>query len=637
MPAAIEIFIPCIMGFIVLCLPGISISLWLSTKRHDLFEHLADVIGLSISFSALLGLIAFLADWHFSATGLLILEVILGVFTIAGLVHYRKSSRQPLFTTSKQDNATTPSSMVSFLILASVFIAILAWRFYQIHSLVLPAWVDSLHHVLITKHIQQNGGIPRTLAPDLPIPFYYHFAFHLVTALFATLAKLPPHQATLWLGQVLNAAIALSTYRLAQSLWGDWRRSGFAAASVGFISQMPAYYVSWGRYTLLTGLVLLPLAMATALDITKNKSKIASTLRLALLTCGTLLSHYFAALLLVIFLGILMVKSLHHERKQKTSLVHSRWLSLGMGAFLGAVASSPWLVRVWHYAGSEINLTPVLTSQSIHSVYFPEYTSYLWRMLGPQRNYLLVALATLGIAMGWATAKRREFILWSLLLGILSLPLGLRIRPFRPDHTIIVLFLPVTLLASDFLFTCGDLLRRGRYNRVADGLLGATLFVLLAWGLIETRSIINPTTILATSEDMRAMEWIVKNTPSETRFFINVTPWQYGTYRGVDGGWWIPILTGRWALLPPVLYATGGRDYIYKVNALAEQASQIHGCSPQFWQLIQQVSITHIYIVEGRGSLQPDSLQNCIFVESVYSRGKTFIYQVKDQNTDAKD
>ena len=637
MPAAIEIFVTCFMGFIVLCLPGISISLWLSTKKHDFFEHLADVIGLSISLSALLGLVAFLADWHFSATPLIILEVALGLFAVAGIVRYRKSSRQTLFTTGERNNATMSSSMVSFLILASVFIAILAWRIYQIRSLVLPAWVDSLHHVLIVKHIQQNGGIPRTLAPDLPIPFYYHFAFHLITALFATLAKLPSHQATLWFGQVLNAAIALSTYRLAQSLWGDWRRSGFAAASVGFISQMPAYYVSWGRYTLLTGLVLLPLAMATALDIVENKPRIALTLRLALLTCGTLLSHYFAALLLVIFLGILMVKSILHDRKQKISLVHSRWLYLGIGALLGAVVSGPWLGRIWHYAGSEINLTPVLTTQSIQSVYFPEYTAYLWRMLGPQRNYLLVALAAFGMAMGWATAKRREFILWSLVLGILSLPLGIRISPFRPDHTVIVLFLPVTLLASDFLFACGDLLKKGGFTRIADGLLGAALMALLAWGLVETRSIINPTTILATSEDMQAMEWIVKNTPSEARFFINVTPWQYGTYRGVDGGWWIPILTGRWALLPPVLYATGGRDYIYKVNALAGQASQIHGCSLEFWQLIQAEGITHVYIVEGRGSLQPDTLQDCIFVELVYSGGKTYIYQVKDQNISLKD
>ncbi len=249
-------------------------------------------------------------------------------------------------------------------------------------------------------------------------------------------------------------------------------------------------------------------------------------------------------------------------------------------------------------------------------------------MLGPQRNYLLVALAMLGVVIGWIMARRRDVLLWSLALGILSLPLGIRISPFRPDHTVIVLFLPITLLASDFLFTAGNLVKSAGFARIADMSLWACVASLLAWGWVETHSIVNPTTILATSADVQAMEWISKNTPVEARFFINVTQWQYGTYRGVDGGWWIHILTGRWVFLPPVIYATGEREYILSVNALAEQASQIQACTPEFRRLIQKVGFTHIYLVEGRGALQPEALQDCAFVELIYSDDAVFIYKV---------
>jgi cell shape-determining protein MreD len=41
-----------------------------------------------------------------------------------------------------------------------------------------------------------------------------------------------------------------------------------------------------------------------------------------------------------------------------------------------------------------------------------------------------------------------SFALWSLALAALAMPWGVALRPFRPDHFAIVLFLPVALLGA---------------------------------------------------------------------------------------------------------------------------------------------------------------------------------------------
>ena len=110
----------------------------------------------------------------------------------------------------------------------------------------------------------------------------------------------------------------------------------------------------------------------------------------------------------------------------------------------------------------------------------------------------------------------------------------------------------------------------------------------------------------------------------------NVTHWQYRTYRGEDGGWWIMPLTRRETLLPPVLYVMGARDYVDKINNFAETASQLQDCSTEFWELVQEAGVTHIYVVEGRGSLQPEGLEDCAGLSLVYAKDGVAIFEVGD-------
>jgi hypothetical protein len=142
--------------------------------------------------------------------------------------------------------------------------------------------------------------------------------------------------------------------------------------------------------------------------------------------------------------------------------------------------------------------------------------------------------------------------------------------------------------------------------------------------------VINSSTILATEADLEAIEWIDANLPPEARFLINVTHWQYGSYRGVDGGWWITPLTRRMTSLPSGLSGMGDQEYVEGVNAIAAQVNTMVGCSAEFWELARANSYSHVYLRQGQGAIQPDQLESCPGVELIYESRGVFLYSIKD-------
>lgn len=632
-------------GVLVLCLPGLAWLAFFWDPEQDTFERLAEAIGLSVALSALIALLAAMIGLQLTP-GLVALVYIL--FASAGLITLRRWWRERTWggDNSYSDNreSTHPESRTQtgflnsihtygklvYLILALVFLVVLMWRFHQIRDVVLPLWVDSVHHVQIVILFLENGGIPNSFEPYMPVPFYYHFAFHAVVALFSFVSRLSPQDAVLSLGQVLNAAIALSVYRLGKALWGDWRRAVLSALLLAFVTQMPAYYVTWGRYTLLTGMLMLPLIMASALDMINkgvNKSRLFT---FGLLIAGILLTHYFAAALLAIFLVILGIQVLIQNLHNKSKPLWSTWLPMLVAALLGFAAASPWLIQMWGYARGGVEVVAIQpTTESINALYFPKYLEYLWRLLGPYRNQLLLFAALPGLVITVIRRGTRVFGVWTIILALLSLPIGFYVAPFRPDHAAIVLFLPTAMMIAELLVSIVDW---RQFEKLAAAKIGFVLFItaiLLGWGIYETRSVINSTTILADRNDVEALGWIGENTPPDSRFGINVTHWQYGSYRGVDGGWWITPLTGRLALLPNGLYGMGDREYVEQVNEVAGMFTQVSGCSPEFWDIVQSEGLTHLYLNASRGGIKPDDFIDCPGVEMIFQNQSVYLYKIE--------
>jgi hypothetical protein len=302
-----------------------------------------------------------------------------------------------------------------------------------------------------------------------------------------------------------------------------------------------------------------------------------------------------------------------------------------IGSSGGLALASPWLV---HVASS---IAPLLSlhggagwagSESVRLEVFNRF-SYTLTLISPPRMWLVMASAVWAmIASRLRQPAVRLLLAWALILAVLSNEWLWRIAPLRSDLLLLSLFVPLNVLAAIGIVRLRRLIhpaaRRWRIAWPSIVLAG-----LLAWGAAETVSIINPVTILAQAEDVEAADWVKYHTPPEARFAINVAHWG-SFYRGVDGGWWLPLLSQRATILPPgIFYAFSTKQpYVQAVHTAAEQISLVDGCTPYFWWVMRQQQITHIYVSGQGGSLNAAWLNTCAGIERVYANRRVTIYRV---------
>ena len=601
---------------LLLFLPGLALLLWLSADGRDALERAADALGISLSFIALIGMIYFFAGLHFTSLSIYLFYgvcfIAVAAALLGGRVHF---SRQ---------------NLLNFLLILLAAVVMIAWRLVQARTLVFPAWVDSVHHVLIVQKILDAAGIPQTLGPELAVPFTYHYGFHITTALFSFISGLQPLNAVLWFGQVINALVALGIYRLSKSLWHSKRKAGIAALFVTFAFQMPAYYLTWGRYTLLTGLLVLLPAMAAVVDLLVNGKGRQAVLRLALLTAALALIHYMALLFLGLFMGCVLMERLFvmltQFRSPQGKQLWWAWRWSVIAALAGLLVAAPWLLRMLRSQQAVTTIAVNLPSKEGFTSSF----NYILYLMGPIHNYILLGIAALGLILVWFQKKSRGFAAWTTLMILLSLPWGLQLGPFRPDHFAIVLFIPASLLlANGLVWVFDGLSRRFKKPALFNAALGVVVTAGLLWGAWKTVDILNPVTVLADQSDLAAIDWIKENTPSDARFLANTTVWQFASYRGVDGAYWITPLTRRYSVAMPALYGYAAPDQRTLWMDWIERASKLSACDEAFWSLVTEANLDYLYLHTGKGSLQPDQVLNCTGILPLYHQDGVWIYRLK--------
>jgi len=601
------------IAILVLVFPGLAVTLITRRDQRDMVEKLADTIGLSVALVALLGMIFFFLDWRFSGV-------------LVGLI-FTSLAAFSFYLLYKRRNELKKKHLFWLIGTGLILLGVIGFRFYQAKSLVFPAWVDSVHHVLITQKILDVGGLPKTLAPEMDVPLYYHYGFHIISALFSWISHLEPVQAVLWFGQVINGLVVLGIYRLSKALWRQTIPAILAALLVGFAFQMPAYYLTWGRYTLLTGLLVMLPAMANAYELVMRGFSKQIAARLILLTAGLVLVHYLALYYFGFFLaGLVLVRAVGWYREndqdsRKKLLISIIQLTSMVG--IGILIASPWLLRMLQAHASQVTVQIVLPKAENLNSY--EYILYL---LGPTHNYFLMGGAFLGLILVWWQKNNRAFAFWTTLMALLAFPWGFRFGPFRPDHMAIVLFIPASILLSYAWVWLSGLIQRRVHIYAGFALLIIGIFGMLGWGFWQTRNVINSVTILADQADWDAIQWIDKKTPAQARFLTNTTKWQFNTYRGVDGGYWILPLTGRFATALPSLYGYADVEQQTQWINWMERTSVVHACDDGLWSLVRDAHLTHIYIHEGKGSLQPSAMIDCPNIEVVYTQNGVWIYEV---------
>jgi hypothetical protein len=176
-----------------------------------------------------------------------------------------------------------------------------------------------------------------------------------------------------------------------------------------------------------------------------------------------------------------------------------------------------------------------------------------------------------------------------------------------------------------------------RQQAVAHGLTAALLVVVVGWGLYDQRDLLNPDSQLFTPADAAAMEWIDQQTPPDALFLVNsFFAYGGGVAVGSDGGWWIPLLTGRASTLPPVTYGTERGptpDYRVQVNQVIKDIQAAGTLTAAGVEQMRHHGIDYVY--SGAHVGQPDRFDPALLARTpgldvVYNQDGVVIARVAD-------
>ena len=636
-------------GVILFILPGLALLTLALPKKIDLvwIEKIALASGLGFVIYPIAYLWSSIVGLKSGPIFAWVLPGLSLVVFILRLVRVKPKDLLAELKTGVRKSITIDNLVLFFLLVLLAFS-----RFWSVRSIPIPLWGDSYQHSLIAQLLVDNRGLFQSWQPYTDLTsFSYHFGLHTLVAGFHYLTRLSIPQSLLWFGQILNILAVISIVPLALRIQRSSWSVLLSILLVGFLFDMPMFYTNWGRYTQLTGQVILALVIWIAWHTFEADHMDWKAIFLSWLALGGLaLTHY--RVLVFAIAGILAV-GLFQLRKGLAIRLSVKALLMAAGAFS---LYSPWLINL--FAGkiptiliANINVTAALTSNPAQlSEPIGKLTSYL-----PALAWIFIPLAIF-----WGIWKRQRGVavitLWMTLVYLSANPHLLRLPG---THLItnfaifIAAYIPAGILLAGVFAWLIDLGsgKIGKLMKMQPSIPAASAFkiiiaviivVLALWGFNRRLSDLDPSSFaLASVPDLQAAEWIKTNTPAEAKFLINSFPFNtYGDIAGSDGGWWLPVLTKRQTTLPPqnVLSEQGVTpDFREQVNYLTEQIQSQGINSPEVMRSLKERGITHVYVGQKRGSVNSpvellppaELLQNPNF-QPVYHQDLVWIFEIRE-------
>lgn len=676
---------------ILLCMvPGLGIASWLAPSRTPPLAMAGHAIGWSV-ISLTLGL-WILTPLHWSsALGPLLFAVGGGSFFVWHLQRRRRrigrlgrASERPTGTFARErpgegdpaavhtpdgaDQSAIPTGRATgrgdrhgHRLLASrgsggwpaiagiATLGALALRMIHARNLTVPMWVDSPQHVWIVQRILAEGGLPATYGPLIPSQaFDYHFGFHAVAAVAAWSSGAAAPLATLVAGQVLSALSGLAVYLLTRELTRSDRAAAVAAVLVGLVTSYPTYYVTWGRYPELAGLVVLPAAFASVRSALESDWRwrdlaASSVAGGALILIHPRVAIFTAALITAWFItrGIRPrpprgspepSSGEHHEGEARVrAWLHGAPLSHAIGRLMvlggGAVALvSPWLTAMWTLHRSQTVL-PSVTAPS-HAI-----TSFPLDLVVAGDDRYLAGLALLGLLIAVYRQPRlaATLILWSGIVLIAADPplLGLPINLWVNANSIaIAAFVPIVVLVGSLVEEIAASLGE-RSRRPLRRLALPVLILALAGSRFPTMvGIVSPCCGLIGPGDSEAIAWVRDNTPAEAKFVIDGYIWQDRIWAGSDAGYWLPVLADRATTLPPLFYAVGPEQSVRLIQETAAQISQAAADPSALARTARANGAAFVFVGSRGGRLDPVRLAHSEEFRLLYRSGGAWVFAV---------
>lgn len=600
----------------LLFIPGAA-ALAVARSSYRGLDRAGVALGLSIGLVPVLLLWSGLLGVAWSAAGVRIALLVAAAYVAWRALGDRRGKKVASAQTERTAHAAHAAHAP---VAAAVAILLLALVLRSMDGLAIavPAWVDGYHHTLIAQKILDVAGVPSDLRPWLAVDrFYYHFGFHAVAAGLVWLSGVQTSDAVLLIGQTLIALITLPTWVFARRLTGSRWAATFAGAVPATLYWFPAYFVTWGRYTQLAGLVILPIALIVLWDaIIDPRRGSASAWRIALASIaasGLVLIHYRVAVFYAIGAVIALAGACAFNRRPVETTL--RWSGV---ALLGGALVAPWLSR--HLLDGVRAMESVTQSWYRWDPEANDVPSWLFT-IGDNRVWLAVGAIGLIAALlsGRAAALGTAIVLALAALAANPAAIGLPSSWMLPSFAVAIsLFLPVAIGAG---FVVSEVLRalgledgesgaaaRPMSARLQAALAAAALVIALAgtWrmhvvfedGRPSYRPMRNQErTEIFTSEDRAGMEWVRNNTAPDAGFLVSTGHWQLGSYRGLDGGYWLPLLTGRRASAPAALYNYGQVDDVLFVQDICERAARGDALTDsEIVALMEDGRFDHVYI-----------------------------------------
>lgn len=518
---------------------------------------------------------------------------------------------------------------------------VIASRCVVIGSMDTPLWGDSYHHTVITQLIVDHGGLFSSWLPYAEMQtFTYHFGFHADAAVFHWVTGLDTPQAVLWTGQIVNVLAVIALYPLGVRVSGNRWGGVFAVLLAGLLGPMPMTYTNWGRYTQLAGQAILPAVAgltwsALGSPAPGRRAALKEIALCILAVAGVALTHYRILILAILFFGVCLAPNLRKGRAL-ASLARLALIGVGAGALF-----LPWFLNV--FAGKVLVFLGYQLSTPAQAVW--EFTSQ-YNAAGDLATYAPVLLwLALPIGVGWGLWRRQRGVAlvaaWWFLAILVANPRWLNLPGEGAINNFAVLiaaYIPVSLLAGSALSWIASQTRR---RWVAPACLLAAVVAGL-WGARQRLDDVAPATYaLFTRPDARAADWIQKNLPADARLLVNSFP-AYGGYVivGSDGGWWLPLLTGRQTNVPPMNYGNEQEprpDYLLWVKALPAEIQSQGISHPETLAMLRQRGYTHVYIGQQQGAvgnpgdptLSVHSLLDSRSFVPVYHQDRVWIFEIR--------
>jgi hypothetical protein len=622
---------------IVLFLPGwLLLDLLRVRRRFDLGEQAALSAGISLAVIPILLTWTSLVGLHWTRPAVWILG---GVLLLAGLWRGWLSIMERRFGEPQIPRQIDWPSLA----LLGIFLVCLAVRLAMVRDLAAPPWVDPVHHGLVTRLILEQGRLPASYAPYIQSnTASYHPGFHSGLAMFIWLSGMELSQAMLLYGQVLNALAILAAYLFTTTLVKERSAGVIAALITGLVTPMPAYYTSWGRYTQLAGLIILPVALALILGALQEKDGGKAAYRpgqvgfgllvlAAAASGGLFLNHYrvFAFLILLLAAIVLVrgVKALFVKKERRN------W-ALELGLLAGVFAAAILLTIPWWPSTLSSLLVPSLAwGQAVTPLFRDFAWPFLFTALGMYATYLAAAGLVLGIV------NRRAFpfilILWIFLmfgvanLAALGLPGGNLVNNLSVE---ISLFLPISALGGYLIGWLYNLLQRhtpAAYRWLPRAGIAVLSLGVCLLGASRIISILNPVTFLFREADRPALDWVQANVPAGAAVQINPFNWGYGVYAGQDGGYWMTPLAGRKSEPPPILYALNEvSEAVQSTSAQAQKVIELSNKPQELSSWLRGQGIEYIFIGARGGVLSPRGLRESGLFQQVYGQRGAYVFRL---------